>query len=168
MQRPSKVSGHLASVHWHWLSCSYLIDKASKISEWKEISSSKWRRKTVRCFLCDVSAYVHSRSGSHHDPFAHKDQYATAFLQRPYLISDSSLRIAPHEFTSISFPVKALKIILHDLQSGGESATVTARGDVYDVESDDGVSFFSPGINYYLMSNLEWRLDRGRKIKPRL
>ena len=71
------------------------------------------------------------------------------------MISDSSLRIAPHEFTSISFPVKALKIILHDLQSGGESATVTARGDVYDVESDDGVSFFSPGINYYLMSNLE-------------
>ena len=63
------------------------------------------------------------------------------------------LLVAPHEFTFISFPVKALKIILHDLQSGGESATVTARGDVYDVESDDGVGFFFlffSGINYYI------------------
>ena len=50
--------------------------------------------------------------------------------------------------------MKALKIILHDLQSGGESATVTARGDVYDVESDDGVGlipFFFSGINHYLI-----------------
>ena len=46
----------------------------------------------------------------------------------------------PHEFTSIPFPVKALKILVHDVQSGGESATMTAHGDTHDVDSDDGVS----------------------------
>jgi len=86
------------------------------------------------------STHVHARSGSHHDPFAHKDEYAASSslaLLNQCLIH--LLRIAPHEFTSICFPVKALKIILHDLQSGGESATVTAQGDAYDIESDDGV-----------------------------
>jgi hypothetical protein len=46
----------------------------------------------------------------------------------------------PHEFTSIPFPLKALKMIVHDVQSGGESATVTAQGGANDVDSDDGVS----------------------------
>ena len=49
---------------------------------------------------------------------------------------------APHEFTSVSFPVKALKIIIHDLQSGGDAATISAQGNtVEDVDSDDGVSY---------------------------
>ena len=56
MQRPFKVSGHPASVHWHWLSCSYLTGKASKVSEWKEIWSSRQRRRTVRCFTYNISA----------------------------------------------------------------------------------------------------------------
>ena len=47
---------------------------------------------------------------------------------------------APHEFTSITFPVKALKILVHTIQSGGESATLTAQGGTDDVDSDDGVS----------------------------
>lgn len=46
---------------------------------------------------------------------------------------------APHEFTSIPFPVKALKIIIRDLQSGGDSATISAQGNTFDVDSDDGV-----------------------------
>lgn len=46
---------------------------------------------------------------------------------------------APIEFTSIAFPVRALKIIVHDLQSGGESATMSAQGNTFEVESDDGV-----------------------------
>lgn len=57
-------------------------------------------------------------------------------------IKFSSLRVsAPHEFTQVPFAVKALKIIVHDLQSGGESATITAAGGYkgVDVESDDGV-----------------------------
>lgn len=52
----------------------------------------------------------------------------------PYLAT-----AAPHEFTSIPFPVKALKIIIRDLNSGGESATITAQGNTFEVESDDGV-----------------------------
>ncbi|KAF9445285.1 ARM repeat-containing protein [Macrolepiota fuliginosa MF-IS2] len=45
---------------------------------------------------------------------------------------------APHEFTSIPFPGKALKLIIHDLQSNGDSATITAQGHTFDVDSDDG------------------------------
>ncbi|KAK7040193.1 hypothetical protein VNI00_009999 [Paramarasmius palmivorus] len=45
----------------------------------------------------------------------------------------------PTEFTSIPFPVKAIKILLHEVQSGGESATMgAAQEDTVDVESDDG------------------------------
>jgi hypothetical protein len=47
----------------------------------------------------------------------------------------------PHEFTSIPFPVKALKILVHDLRSGGESAAINGQGEDFEVDSDDGVSF---------------------------
>ena len=47
----------------------------------------------------------------------------------------------PQEFTSVPFPVKALKIILHDVHSGGEAATFAPTdNEAYDVDSDDGVS----------------------------
>ncbi|KAJ7109870.1 armadillo-type protein [Mycena epipterygia] len=39
---------------------------------------------------------------------------------------------------SIPFPVKTLKLLLHDVQSGGEAATISAQGESYDVDSDDG------------------------------
>ena len=48
---------------------------------------------------------------------------------------------APHEFTSVPFPVKALKLLVHDLRSGGDSATIP-KVDL-DVDSDDGVRAFS-------------------------
>jgi hypothetical protein len=44
---------------------------------------------------------------------------------------------APHEFTSVPFPVKVLKLLVHDLRSGGDSATIPKAE--YDVDSDDGV-----------------------------
>lgn len=44
---------------------------------------------------------------------------------------------APHEFTSVPFPLKALKLLLHDVQSGGDSATIPPPDDV---DSDDGVT----------------------------
>ena len=56
-----------------------------------------------------------------------------------FLNSDLCVSLAPHQFTSIPFPVKALKIILHDIQSGGEAASMSAQG-VFNVDSDDGVS----------------------------
>jgi hypothetical protein len=51
----------------------------------------------------------------------------------------------PHEFTSVPFPVKALKILIHDLQAQGESALITSQGQgVSEVGSDDGVSLALP------------------------
>ncbi|PIL31196.1 hypothetical protein GSI_05894 [Ganoderma sinense ZZ0214-1] len=45
----------------------------------------------------------------------------------------------PTEFTSVPFPVKALKLLLHDLQSGGEAASMGfSAKDVSEVASDDG------------------------------
>lgn len=39
--------------------------------------------------------------------------------------------------------MKALKILVHDLRSGGESAAINGQGEEFDVESDDGVSFIT-------------------------
>ena len=48
--------------------------------------------------------------------------------------------IVPTEFTSVPFPVKALKLLLRDLQSGGEAASMGfSAKDVSEVASDDGV-----------------------------
>ncbi|KAG6911255.1 hypothetical protein DXG01_002093 [Tephrocybe rancida] len=56
------------------------------------------------------------------------------------IIVNKTNKDAPTEFTKIPFPVKALKLLLHDVQSGGESATMSAQGgaETYDVDSDDG------------------------------
>ncbi|KAF5393539.1 hypothetical protein D9757_000551 [Collybiopsis confluens] len=45
----------------------------------------------------------------------------------------------PTEFTSVPFPVKTLKILLHEVQSGGEPATMgNTQEFADDVDSDDG------------------------------
>ncbi|KAJ7070709.1 ARM repeat-containing protein [Mycena amicta] len=54
------------------------------------------------------------------------------------IMTRSRTKTSPHEFSSIPFPVKALKLLLHDVHAGGESATITAQGDTFDVDSDDG------------------------------
>jgi len=38
----------------------------------------------------------------------------------------SRAKKVPHDFTRVAFPVKALKMLLHDLQSDGEAATMSA------------------------------------------
>ncbi|KAH7915756.1 armadillo-type protein [Hygrophoropsis aurantiaca] len=53
------------------------------------------------------------------------------------IMTRSRTRTTPHEFTSVPFPVKALKLLVHDLRSGGDSATIPA-GEAYEVDSDDG------------------------------
>lgn len=56
--------------------------------------------------------------------------------------ADVSLFCAvPMEFTSIPFPVKALKILIREILSNGESATIPHTDP--SVDDDDGVSFFS-------------------------
>ncbi|KAJ7754965.1 armadillo-type protein [Mycena maculata] len=54
------------------------------------------------------------------------------------IMTRSRTKLSPHEFSSIPFPVKTLKLLLHDVQSGGEAATISAQDDTYDVDSDDG------------------------------
>ncbi|KAJ6502647.1 armadillo-type protein [Mycena vulgaris] len=54
------------------------------------------------------------------------------------IMTRSRTKMSPHEFSSIPFPVKTLKLLLHDVQSGGESATISAQGESYEVDSDDG------------------------------
>ena len=73
---------------------------------------------------------------------------------------------APHEFTSVSFPVKALKIIIHDLQSGGDAATISAQGNtVEDVDSDDGVSYspFMRCSTRLIFGNARMKIGRKKK-----
>ena len=55
--------------------------------------------------------------------------------------------------------MKALKILLHDLRSGGESAALGGRANEVDLESDDGVN-----INYFIfIYSLSWMLA-GRRM----
>ncbi|KDR85511.1 hypothetical protein GALMADRAFT_52743 [Galerina marginata CBS 339.88] len=54
------------------------------------------------------------------------------------IMTRSRTKTTPHEFTTVSFPVKALKIILKDIHSAGEAATLTAQGNIFDVDSDEG------------------------------
>jgi hypothetical protein len=49
--------------------------------------------------------------------------------------------VEPPQFTRVSFPVKALKLLLHELQTNGDAATLAAaRTAPLDAESDDSVS----------------------------
>jgi hypothetical protein len=47
--------------------------------------------------------------------------------------------LAPHQYTSISFPAKVLKLVLNEIQAEGEFGNLTAH-DTADIDSDDGVS----------------------------
>jgi len=49
----------------------------------------------------------------------------------------------PPQFTRVSFPVKALKLLLHELQPNGEAASIAAPTARLDAESDDGNSDWS-------------------------
>ncbi|RDX47886.1 ARM repeat-containing protein [Lentinus brumalis] len=55
------------------------------------------------------------------------------------IMTRSKTKQIPTEFTSVPFPVKALKLLLHDLQTGGEAASMGfSAKDFSDVASDDG------------------------------
>ncbi|OJT08019.1 Importin-9 [Trametes pubescens] len=55
------------------------------------------------------------------------------------IMTRSKTKQTPTEFTSVSFPVKALKLLVHELQSGGEAASMGFNdADVAELDSDDG------------------------------
>lgn len=49
----------------------------------------------------------------------------------------------PPQFTRVPFPVKALKLLLHELQANGEAASIAAPTAPLDTGSDDGDSDWS-------------------------
>ena len=95
---------------------------------------------------------------SHYDTITNEDGY-DALKPRSSQQADCFSPVAPHEFTSIPFPVKALKILVHDLRSGGESAAIGGQGEQFDVDSDDDVSFHVIMVSPH-KSNVMW-LGRG-------
>ncbi|KAH7886300.1 ARM repeat-containing protein [Phlebopus sp. FC_14] len=51
------------------------------------------------------------------------------------IMTRSRTKTTPHEFTSVPFPVKVLKLLVHELRSGGEAASFPS-GEAF-VDSDD-------------------------------
>jgi hypothetical protein len=49
----------------------------------------------------------------------------------------------PPQFTRVPFPVKALKLLLHELQTNGEAASMAVPTAPLDTKSDDGDSDWS-------------------------
>jgi hypothetical protein len=89
---------------------------------------------------------------SDHDAFT--DQVQCVIFSSNVCTVPLILCSVPTEFTSIHFPVKALKIIVRDLLSGGESATLNAGGEgIEEVDSDDGVSNFNILIRSCLLTS---------------
>lgn len=88
--------------------------------------------------------------GSHYDPVADEAKYEDEIGT----ISRDLIRFhypVPIEWTSIPFPVKAIKIILSDLQNAlgsGPAASRTPGDDMGSVASDDEVLSFSRLFTY--------------------
>lgn len=56
--------------------------------------------------------------------------------------------LVPTEFTSVPFPVKALKLLLHDIHAGGEAASKgLGKLDGSELDSDDEVRCIKGGIS---------------------
>lgn len=94
-------------------------------------------------------------------------------LEYDYLFLDSNLDsfLAPNEFTSIPFPVKALKLILHDIKSDGEAASMGAPAGLFDADPDDDVIpffyFWSLSLELIvLFQDTEW-VDEGGQAPPK-
>lgn len=70
-----------------------------------------------------------------------------------FIVPDPFRHTVPTEFTSVPFPVKALKLLLHDLQFNGEAAPFTldkVLNHMADLQDDDDVSlpFSTTGVQY--------------------
>jgi hypothetical protein len=104
---------------------------------------------------------------SDHDSVTNEDEYAS-FIYLSFLLLSVMLIIcgaAPHEFTSVPFPVKALKLLVHDLRSGGDSATIPKAE--YDVDSDDGVRTAAHPLIHSLndLQDEEWTEEQNQGFK---
>jgi len=56
---------------------------------------------------------------------------------RDVIVTRSRAKRTPHQFSSISFPTKVLKLVLNELQSDSDIGAMSAQ-DAVDLDSDDG------------------------------
>jgi len=54
------------------------------------------------------------------------------------IVTRSRAKSTPHEFTQIAFPLKALKLLITDLRSSGETGRGVPHGRVVEADSEDG------------------------------
>jgi len=54
------------------------------------------------------------------------------------IVTRSRAKNTPHEFTQILFPLKALKLLITDLRSSGDTGRSVPHGGVVEADSDDG------------------------------
>jgi hypothetical protein len=107
----------------------------------QETRNSEYRYYLARIVVILSDEAIMTRSKTKNSERAHSAFLKVIHGTDPYNF------LAPHEFTSISFPVKALKIIVHDIQSGGDAATISAaQPKAYAVESDDEVRLSWLGV----------------------
>ncbi|KAF8262244.1 armadillo-type protein [Lactarius quietus] len=59
------------------------------------------------------------------------------------IMTRSKTKVEPPQFTRVQFPVKALKLVLHELQPSGEAPGLAAPSAPLDAQSDDGDSDWS-------------------------
>jgi hypothetical protein len=59
------------------------------------------------------------------------------------IMTRSKTKVVPPEFTRVPFPVKALKLLLHELQPSGEAPSLAVPSAPLDTQSDDGDSDWS-------------------------
>lgn len=59
------------------------------------------------------------------------------------IMTRSKTKVEPPQFTRVAFPVKALKLLLHELQPGGEATSLATPHVPLDAQFDDGDSDWS-------------------------
>ena len=57
-----------------------------------------------------------------------------------FFFSYGAAATVPPQFTRVPFPVKALKLLLHELEPTGEAASLSAPTAPLNTQFDDGVS----------------------------
>ncbi|KIP03840.1 hypothetical protein PHLGIDRAFT_31632 [Phlebiopsis gigantea 11061_1 CR5-6] len=104
-----------------------------------------WASRISTLALMDLFVASFSANGEWLRNVAVKGELVVRAETRNVIMTRSRTKQMPTEFTSVPFPVKAVKLVLSELQSDGEPASLSYGGvglkdvqDDRDIESDDG------------------------------
>ncbi|KAI0275362.1 ARM repeat-containing protein [Gloeopeniophorella convolvens] len=95
-----------------------------------------WPTRISALALCDL---LRAERASLQQVIVKGDIIITAATKNT-IMTRSKTRVEPPQFTKVPFPVKALKLLLHELQTNGEAASMAAPSGLLDADSDDGAS----------------------------